>query len=81
VSGLKYSQNTLEAIAKIEEEGMDFIDYDLILSVIVYICNKFDSSLLDGAAISVRQGQEQARQESREERRREPQSSRGGRGG
>ena len=27
---------------------MDFIDYDLILSVIVFICNKFDASLLGG---------------------------------
>ena len=46
-SGLKYSASTLESIAKIEEEGMDFIDYDLILEVIVFICQKFDASLLD----------------------------------
>jgi len=46
LSGLKYSQATLDAIAAIEAEGMDYVDYELICAVIEFICNKFDASLL-----------------------------------
>ena len=40
---VEHSPATLAAVAKLEESGMDFIDYALIVSTIHYICTQFSS--------------------------------------
>lgn len=47
LSGLNYSDATMEVLRQLEESGMDFIDYDLILRVILFICQRFDESHLE----------------------------------
>ena len=40
---VEHSPATLATVAKLEESGMDFIDYALIVSTIHYICTQFSS--------------------------------------
>ena len=40
---VEHSPGTLATVARLEESGMDFIDYQLIVSTIHYICTQFAS--------------------------------------